>query len=262
MKLITEYEKKMDFLNTIEPYKKFKAIYDIEEKTFVHPKPHRCVVENKINVFIYSYGKTKYGSRVDKEYFAKHYNIFVPPSKIDENTAWQRRMKRAIKCLESSGLWTDIKNMFVKLLYSGMTLQEKSEIYELYWKYECTSKEISEDEKVKAYIPYLRRFPFVFYEDDNENLHINTEYISELSDCKLKSMYFGKYANKCIKDGLQQAIKNKTDYSAGQTVSYDVSVNYQAKDNKAWYSEEYRNCGNGHYYLALDHSTALYYEDD
>ena len=50
MKLITEYEKKMDFLNTIEPYKKFKAIYDIEEKTFVHPKPHRCVVENKIDV--------------------------------------------------------------------------------------------------------------------------------------------------------------------------------------------------------------------
>ena len=262
MKLITDLKEKMDFLNNIKPNIKFKAIYDGEEKTFVHPRPHRCVVENDQNVFIFSYGKTKYGFRRDKEYFAKNYNIFALPSEVDENKAWQRRMRRAVKCMESSGLWEKIKKMFEQILYSGMTLEEKRALYELYENYDSPAKDFSEEEKAKAFLPYLRKFPFVFYEDHNGNLHIDTDYIWELSDCKIKSMYFGKYANKRIKDELQQAIRSKKDYKGSRTVSYDVSINYQAKDNKAWYSEEYRNCGNGHYYLALDHSTALFYEND
>ena len=57
------------------------------------------------------------------------------------------------------------------------------------------------------------------------------------------------------------------DYSSGRTdkwdkTSYDVSFQLKAKERKAWYSEEYRGCGNGHYYLALNHSCALFYEHD
>ena len=264
MKVITDYKEKLEFLNSIEPNKKFKAIYKVEEneKNVVHPQTHRCVVEDGESVFVFSYGKTKYGFRRDKEYFAKHYNILSLPSEVDENTAWQRRMRRAVKCMNTSGLWTEIKKVFEQILYSGMTLEDKKALYELYENYDSPAKDFSEEEKAKAFLPYLRKFPFVFYEDNKGCLHIDTEYIWELSDCKLKSMYFGKYANQRIKAELQQAIKNKNDYSAGQTVSYDVSVNYQAKDNKAWYSEEFRNCGNGHYYLALDHSTAVFYEND
>ena len=44
--------------------------------------------------------------------------------------------------------------------------------------------------------------------------------------------------------------------------SYDVSFSYDPKLQHAWYSEEYKNCGNGHYYLALDETHALFYEDD
>ena len=37
---------------------------------------------------------------------------------------------------------------------------------------------------------------------------------------------------------------------------------YEPDKNKAWYSEEYRGCGNGHYYIALNSSMALFCEND
>lgn len=255
MKLITNKAEKLKFLQThIE--KSFRAIgRHSKEKV-------RCYVEDENNIFVFGKHCTKSGSRwISHEGFVGAYDI-ITISEAEINSKWQRRMRRAVKCMETSGLWTEIKKVFEAILYSGMTLEEKKALYELYENYDSPAKDFSEEEKAKAFLPYLRKFPFVFYEDHNGNLHIDTEYIWELSDCKLKSMYFGKYANKRIKDELQQAIRSKKDYKGSRTVSYDVSINYQAKDNKAWYSEEYRNCGNGHYYLALDHSTALFYEND
>ena len=43
--------------------------------------------------------------------------------------------------------------------------------------------------------------------------------------------------------------------------SYDISMSIQA-DGSAFYSEEYRNCGNGHYFLLLDARHAIHLEDD
>lgn len=44
--------------------------------------------------------------------------------------------------------------------------------------------------------------------------------------------------------------------------SYDYSISTCPQDKKAWYSAEYKWCGNGHYYVMLDWDTALFYEDD
>jgi hypothetical protein len=43
---------------------------------------------------------------------------------------------------------------------------------------------------------------------------------------------------------------------------YDASFSYNPKLNKAWYSEEFRGCGNGHYYVALNSTHCLFVEDD
>jgi len=84
---------------------------------------------------------------------------------------------------------------------------------------------------------------------------------------KVKKMHFGRKwlnDNKLAQIELNLKDKNKvTIWSDGRlTNGYDVTFNYQPEDNKAWYSEEYRGCGNGHYYLALDATHALFYEDD
>jgi hypothetical protein len=42
--------------------------------------------------------------------------------------------------------------------------------------------------------------------------------------------------------------------------SYDYSVHIT--NGRAWFSEEYKDCGNGHYYLLLNANCAIFYEDD
>lgn len=65
-----------------------------------------------------------------------------------------------------------------------------------------------------------------------------------------------------IRQNIAEALKNKTSYQCRGSNGYDVSFEYDAEKNKAWYSEEYVGCGNGHYYLALDSTHAIYYEKD
>ena len=43
--------------------------------------------------------------------------------------------------------------------------------------------------------------------------------------------------------------------------SYDISMSINP-DGRAFYSEEYRNCGNGHYFMLLDARHAIHVEDD
>lgn len=108
----------------------------------------------------------------------------------------------------------------------------------------------------------MNEIPFAFYQGDNGTWYLNTFYIWEMSEAKTKSMYFGKWSNARIKGEIQQAFAEKRRYSNRARTSYDVSFEYDPDRNKAWYSEEYKGCGNGHYYIAIDANTALFCEDD
>ena len=83
-----------------------------------------------------------------------------------------------------------------------------------------------------------------------------------MSECRMKSLYFGKPYNRMIKDEIADAMANRRRTTQRARAGYDVTFEYDPDRNMAWYSEEYRDCGNGHYYLALDASTALFCEDD
>lgn len=80
----------------------------------------------------------------------------------------------------------------------------------------------------------------------------------------MKKMYFGNtFEGEMQKKSLHTAMEAHKDYYTGRVCAgYDVSAEYKAKERKGWYSEEYRNCGNGHYYLMLDKDYAVFYEDD
>jgi len=81
---------------------------------------------------------------------------------------------------------------------------------------------------------------------------------------KIKKMYFEKYKdynNLKLKE-IKEALQNKQPITIKGRTNYDVSFYYKPDENKAWYDEEFRNCGNGHYYLALSDTYAMFYEDD
>jgi hypothetical protein len=68
-----------------------------------------------------------------------------------------------------------------------------------------------------------------------------------------------------IKKDISTAIESKTNYHSRWTNGYDNTISVEVcKDGKfrGWYSEEYRQCGNGHYYLLFDATHAIFYEDD
>lgn len=77
---------------------------------------------------------------------------------------------------------------------------------------------------------------------------------------------FGKHRGPEVTEGIRKALDDGTEYTARGYVGYDNSIQVQAKedgkDRKAWLSREYRDCGNGHYYLLLSPTHAVYIEKD
>ena len=215
----------------------------------------RFCVEDQNSVFVFAKGRRRYGWRYAPERFLVLYD--VRPEDLqdkDQTPVWRRRLKRAVKCMDASGLWSEVRDTFKDMLDSGMTLQDKAALYELSGRYP-----LNLSDTVKA---LMEKYPFAFHETDS-GFQVNSRYTCESSDCRLKAMYFGRRLNQRERNLRRRYLADKTDYYSGRIeAGYDVSFRYQAKDNKAWYSEEYRNCGNGHYYIALDADTALFVEDD
>ena len=233
-------------------------------------KDTRIMKEDAETVFVYLPGKKRYGHRISQKAFCSMYSIKVV-KKTDKNTAWHRRINRAIKCLESSGLWPNILEVLQNL--NKMTYKDKEEMLMIYTTYRPQYIHSDDSEEVKQqkkasnqaqvealFGDYITKYPFIFEKNGVVNA---SNYLWEMSEVKLKKMNFGKYWGDSYRSEIKNALEAKTSYSTGKIqVNYDNSFSYDAEKNKAWYSEEYRGAGNGHYYLALDGETALFVEDD
>ena len=184
----------------------------------------------------------------------RRYDFSTVSEGISEEEKWHRRIRTAIKRLEASGLWNDLLLKLKNL--DTMTLEDKRAIYNIRW-----DAHTNPNSDGTEYDEYVKKYPFAFYHTKGKT-SVDTFYIWEMSNVILKSMYFGKYANASCKENIRNAIKDKKDISVSERVQYDVSFNYDASKNAAWYSEEYRGCGNGHYYIALDENMAWFCEDD
>lgn len=233
--------------NTILDQIKTKGIQNFKAVNISDNKTYRCYIESDGNIFVYARNKKRYGRRFNEEQFLRHY---APLMFNDENAQWKKRLKRAVNLCRESGLWSDIAVVWDNL-YKFVTLDEKRKIYEMSW------------DNREATVTYCKEhYPFMIKTDRDGNEYLNTDYIWELSRCELKSMYFG-YNNSEQKERICKAISEHREYIiSGIRTNYDVSFSYNPESNRAFYSEEYKDCGNGHYYIALNHSTAVFCEND
>lgn len=222
---------------------KFEVLYH-NQKLKAYKEGEKCLF-----IIAKGYHNKGYREYWDANGNIKNIELVKIVTKADENIQWKKRLKRAIDCLSNSGLWENIKEVFQNLYNSNITLFEKRDISSM------------DDEEQVSYCKE-KGYNFMIVKNREDKEVVNTDYLYELSGCQLKSMYFGKYENTEIKERIEQALLNKKDYSVQRTVNYDNSFSYVAEKNMAWYSEEYRGCGNGHYYLALDNSTAVFCEND
>lgn len=238
-------------IKTMPNYKKFEA------KEVSTGRKVRCMKKEADSVFVYRKGARRYGYWYTVENFCRRYELILEK---DETTAWRRRMKNVVKALSESGLWPEIRERFENMLAWGITWEEKREIASLYWDNHWKENIPAEaEEKITG---YSKKYPGIVYKNEDGKWYFDTDYLFEMSACITKSMYFGKWNNRQEKDIIAQRLRDKQDYSCSHRVSYDVSFEYKADKNMAWYSEEYRDCGNGHYYLACNNSVALFCEDD
>lgn len=251
MKIITEAEKIRDEISGMENWTRFTAV-GINEKKF------RATRDSADSVFVYAPKKKSQGWRYSIENFAETYYGIEVEEDSDEEKKWHRRLDRAVKCLDASGLWPELRETFLNL--RGMSLSDKQEL-DYAQANAFPWKDGKRDIDYAAIAPLMLRFPFAFCKGEDGEPYIRTDYIGETADCKLKSMYFGR-GTELTKERIRDHIERECKWSERERASYDVSYDYDPDLKKAWYSEEYRDCGNGHYYIALDHSTALFVEND
>lgn len=152
----------------------------------------------------------------------------------------RKTMKTVVKYLSASGLWKSIRTSMEFLL--SLTDDELTKIYEM-----CMTS--SND---------YRKFC-----EDND-LHITADELWSLANKSLKTINYHSWEKEQIRERFAKSIADKTEYRHRWEKGYDNSIECGARgdDMCAWYSEEYRGCGNGHYYLALDARHALFVEND
>ena len=111
----------------------------------------------------------------------------------------------------------------------------------------------------------------------SKDYYINREQINEilgadaawsLASRPIETSNFGKDYTDIIRNNLREAIKENRSYNSGRYyfMGRDVSISYEPdkteKGYNCWYQREYKNCGNGDYYLALDDKHVLFVERD
>ena len=233
-------------------YRKFTVIDALGEK-------HRASKEPSGTMFLYAPRAKSKGWRYMPDDFCGRFTAVIEtPEEADAK--WHKKVAKVIKRLETSGLWPELLEKY-RNLYQ-MTLEDKNFISTQYWKLEPwkhgRTAEGRQKELEETFGTLIAKYPFVF----PGNGTINTFYIWEQSEARTKSMYFGKWRNKAVKERIKNALETKTRFSADERASYDVSFEYDPEKNMAWYAEEYKDCGNGHYYIAIDGNTALFCEND
>ncbi|MEM5807062.1 MAG: hypothetical protein QW474_01595 [Candidatus Aenigmatarchaeota archaeon] len=226
-------------LNNIEFEKKFKA--DVYYKHSNNITKTRIMIEDNgdgaKNLFIFEKGSRIWGRRYSQlDFLSKIEKIVVYVENQKEK--WERDIKRVIEYLTQSGLWSDIREDALKALEIGY--EKINKVYNLYWEWDYNEK----DRKLKELDP---RF--------------NTQILYYLRDLKIKKMNFGDNNEQKLQL-IKEAMDNKRPIEVYGITQYDVSFRYDPETQRAWYEEEYKGKGNGHYYIALNNQYALFWEDD
>jgi len=155
----------------------------------------------------------------------------------------RRRAKDAVKYLAQSGFWPDIKKE-IEYFLENVDIEEFCKDMEK-GSYENFYCQRGEGQKYAWCSTYQ-----VFESFYSKNCW--------------KSIAYSKWNRKEYNADVEKAIADKKNYSRRWTNGYDNTLEITFNDDypRGWYSEEYRGCGNGHYYLLFDATHAIFYEDD
>lgn len=170
----------------------------------------------------------------------------VEHDEIDYYKRFVKRATDALKMLTESGLWSDIKQSIEH--FFALTESEQKELVNdiMTDSYELFYKEVYKENGKYSWVSGYQVF---------ESFARKTCW---------KSIAWRKWERERMSAEVADCIKNGREFSRQWENGYDNSVEIANRNGEklAWYSEEYRGCGNGHYYLMFDATHAIFYEND
>lgn len=197
-------------------------------------KKHKKKLFVSGNNLVYEYAKRNKGYECfDTDKWSEIY----PQPKTDNTTLMRKRLNKVYVYLCKSGLWGKYKKDVEFLLsLSNTDLQKLVESnYETYCKFK-----------------------------EQNGLHISGDMFFNLLSKGIKTIKYEKYTSLEDSADFAKAIKERKEFSRKWYNCYDISIDCKPvqDDMYAWYSEEYKGCLNGHYYIALDEKHVWFCEDD
>lgn len=206
---------------------------------------------------IYRPGAHRWGYRFTKHTLNGVASLLIPDKRDTlPEVIWRRGWEKVLARLQASGLFADT---YAKEVATALAVgyEKIRQAYKVYWTASLEADDNVTTNSIRAIDPRLIKVL-----DDGREVP-DTGVIWYMKEPpKVKKMYFGKYDNEHSLAKIAQAMENKTPLNIYERANYDVSFQYSPDQGRAWYSEEYKNAGNGHYYLALDATHAIFYEDD
>lgn len=178
----------------------------------------------------YKKGSRKYG------YPLRDYtNITLhQQKKTDEVKQARRFIKKFLALTEESGLWDDMRERMIAI----NNLDDE------------TLKRFLDDEWTVAAEIGMKRS--------------GVDCLAYTIKKGFKKINYDKY-DTWVEEQFAKCIKEKNEFRMAWRKGYDNSVDCKLGEDgimRAWYSEEFKGCGNGHYYLAVNSTHAIFCEND
>lgn len=187
---------------------------------------------------------TRYGYPISGSEIESIADVFPKCKVVDNVKKLQRVCKRAAELMEVSGLWPDHLLCF-KAIRDAAYDDVKEFIGDL--SYNC-----------KHYDDWMQAHGV-------ERCAISLDELYGLLRKGIVNIPYDKYERDFVKGMARDAIREDRSYSHFWRGSYDYRISVEKQNDgkkRAWYSAEFKNCGNGHYYLMIDESHAFHCEDD
>lgn len=244
-------QKALDYYN--QGHRKIKVISQIGET-----KIYRIGKTYGDEIILLIKGSKKFGRRLSTLSETELKDINIIEKKTTDKDKWEKQTNRIIQMLKTSCLWEDNLKEYELALDIGYDKLMK-----------C--KEIQNGKYVEGYSENEKEIvkrikevePRLVYVSEEGNECYNTGILwYKIGIPNVKKMRFTTGDNEYYLSQIKQAMKDKKELHLSGRTNYDISFEYKPEGNRAWYSEEFKNCGNGHYYLALNETHAVHYEDD
>lgn len=216
----------------------------------INGKRKRIRLVNRYGIaYMMCRGKRKYGSILSTDVAQSITRLsLIDEKKVDLYTRFMKRLTQANEMLSKSGLWPSIK----QAIEHALSLSPE-EIRELVDELDKNSYEFyCEAQKKDSKYAWCRNFIELFSNFLKPRCFVSL---------RVSRMYMSPTQ---LQERIKEAIQNKTEFSFRWRNGYDntVTVSHLNGVSTAHYSEEYKGCGNGHYYLLFDEKHAIHYEDD